>query len=130
MMTRSGQTRHWLLAARLGALGHRHTAARPLRRLTGSGCKSSRPGWLRPPRHDEVKISSALPGKFRAGQIGQIWVVGAVIEHRANGRADRRFMLWLRSRSVTYSGVSCRLTAMAVRRRELQPHAYLAAPAT
>ena len=27
-----------LAAARQGALGHRHSAARPLRRLTGSGC--------------------------------------------------------------------------------------------
>ena len=49
---------------------------------SGSGRSSSRPGWLRPPRPEEVKISPALPGKFRAGQIGQIWVVGAVIDER------------------------------------------------
>ena len=36
-------------AARLGVLGHRHAAARPVRRLTGSGRWSSRLGPLRPP---------------------------------------------------------------------------------
>src|SRR5580704_3773782 len=44
---------------------------------------------------------------------------------------DRRFTLWLRSRSVTDCGASCRLAAVAARRcRNSSPHGYLAAPAT
>jgi hypothetical protein len=40
----------------------------------------------------------------------------ATVMHELQSRADRRFTRRLRSRSVTHSGVSCRLAAVAARR--------------
>jgi hypothetical protein len=60
----------------------------------------------------------------------QMTQFGVTLAERRADPAGRQFTLWLRSRSVTHSGVSCRLTAVVASRQELQPPGYLAAPAT
>ena len=87
----------------------------------------------------EVKTSGLLPANPGAGaptrnRSAQTVLFCGLATHRqptAETDHNERFTLWLRLRSVTDCGASCRLAAVAARRwRSSSPRGYLAAPAT